>query len=96
MRINLNPWLERYPGSNARMTSPFSRQRRARESKGAGCRQSDVYDDVDDVPLFAVALALFTAFPRVLEFRGAVENAVLKALPGQISTLCSDISTSSR
>ncbi|HYM47209.1 MAG TPA: YihY family inner membrane protein, partial [Burkholderiaceae bacterium] len=37
------------------------------------------------VPLFAVALALFTAFPLFVEFRGAVENFVLKALPGQIS-----------
>lgn len=37
------------------------------------------------VPLVAVALALFTAFPLFSDFRGAIENMVLKALPGQIS-----------
>jgi membrane protein len=37
------------------------------------------------VPLVAVALALFTAFPFFADFRGAIENFVLKSLPGQIS-----------
>jgi membrane protein len=37
------------------------------------------------VPLVAVALALFTAFPLFAEFRGELENFVLKVLPGQIS-----------
>jgi len=37
------------------------------------------------VPLFAVALALFTAFPLFAQCRGELENFVLRALPGQIS-----------
>jgi membrane protein len=37
------------------------------------------------VPLFAVALALFTAFPLFAQFRGELENFLLKVLPGQIS-----------
>jgi membrane protein len=37
------------------------------------------------VPLFAVALALFTAFPLFSEFRDQLENFILKVLPGQIS-----------
>jgi membrane protein len=37
------------------------------------------------VPLFAVALALFTAFPLFQQFRGELENFLLKVLPGQIS-----------
>ncbi len=37
------------------------------------------------VPLVAVALALFAAFPLFSEFRGALEAYVLKSLPGQIS-----------
>lgn len=37
------------------------------------------------VPLVAVALALFTAFPLFADFRGAIENFVLKSLPGQFS-----------
>jgi membrane protein len=38
------------------------------------------------VPLFAVALALFTAFPLFAQFRGELENFLLKVLPGQISS----------
>ncbi len=38
------------------------------------------------VPLFAVALALFTAFPLFAQFRSELENFLLKWLPGQIST----------
>lgn len=37
------------------------------------------------VPLFAVALALFTAFPLFVQFRSELENLLLKLLPGQIS-----------
>ena len=37
------------------------------------------------VPVFAVALALFTAFPLFAQFRGELENFLLKVLPGQIS-----------
>ncbi len=38
------------------------------------------------VPLFAVALALFTAFPLFAQFRDELENFLLKVLPGQISS----------
>ena len=37
------------------------------------------------VPLFAVALALFTAFPLFAQFRSELQNLVLKLLPGQIA-----------
>jgi membrane protein len=38
------------------------------------------------VPLFAVALALFTAFPLFADFRAELENFILRVLPGQISS----------
>lgn len=38
------------------------------------------------VPLFAVALSLFTAFPLFSEFRGALNDFVFKSLPPLIST----------
>ena len=38
------------------------------------------------VPVFAVALALFTAFPLFAQFRDELENFLLKVLPGQISS----------
>ena len=37
------------------------------------------------VPIFAVALALFTTFPLFERFRGELETFLLNALPGQIS-----------
>jgi membrane protein len=37
------------------------------------------------VPLFAVALALFTTFPLFARFHGELESYLLRALPGQIS-----------
>ena len=61
-------------------------RRRARDVKMAQVAGSLTFTTtLTIVPLFAVALALFTAFPLFAEFRGAVENAVLKTLPGQIS-----------
>ncbi|HEX5639387.1 MAG TPA: YihY family inner membrane protein [Burkholderiaceae bacterium] len=38
------------------------------------------------VPLFAVALALFTAFPLFAQFRNELGNFLLNVLPGQISS----------
>jgi membrane protein len=38
------------------------------------------------VPVFAVVLALFTAFPLFAPFRDEIQNFLLKVLPGQIST----------
>ncbi|HWL73626.1 MAG TPA: YihY family inner membrane protein [Burkholderiaceae bacterium] len=86
MRLNLAPWLDRYPWlKRARDVAIFA-QRRATDVKMAQVAGSLTFTTtLTIVPLFAVALALFTAFPLFVEFRGGVENAVLKALPGQIS-----------
>ena len=86
MLFNIAPWLERYPWlKRAHDVAVFAR-RRARDVKMAQVAGSLTFTTtLTIVPLFAVALALFTAFPLFIEFRGAVENAVLKALPGQIS-----------
>ncbi|HYM47634.1 MAG TPA: YihY family inner membrane protein, partial [Burkholderiaceae bacterium] len=86
MRLNIAPWLDRYPWlKRAHDVAVFAR-RRARDVKMAQVAGSLTFTTtLTIVPLFAVALALFTAFPLFVEFRGAVENFVLKALPGQIS-----------
>jgi membrane protein len=86
MRLKLAPWLERYSWlKRAHDVATFAR-RRARDVRMAQVSGSLTFTTMlTIVPLFAVALALFSAFPLFTEFRGAVENAVLKALPGQIS-----------
>lgn len=86
MRFNIAPWLDRYPWlKRAHDVAVFAR-RRARDVKMAQVAGSLTFTTtLTIVPLFAVALALFTAFPLFVEFRGAVENAVSSALPGQIS-----------
>src|SRR4030095_2120390 len=86
MRWNVAPWLDRYPALKRAHDVAIFAQRRARDVKMAQVSGSLTFTTtLTIVPLFAVALALFTAFPLFTEFRGAVENAVLKALPGQIS-----------
>ncbi|HKO66295.1 MAG TPA: YihY family inner membrane protein [Burkholderiaceae bacterium] len=86
MRWTLAPWLDRYPALKRAHDVAIFAQRRARDVKMAQVSGSLTFTTtLTIVPLFAVALALFTAFPLFTEFRGAVENAVLKALPGQIS-----------
>ena len=86
MRFNIAPWLNRYPWlRKAHDVAVFAR-RRARDVRMAQVAGSLTFTTtLTIVPLFAVALALFTAFPLFVEFRSAVENFVLKALPGQIS-----------
>ena len=86
MRLNLTPWRDRYPWfKRAHDVAIFARHR-ARDVKMAQVAGSLTFTTtLTIVPLFAVALALFTVFPIFAEFRGAVENAVLKTLPGQIS-----------
>ena len=86
MRFNIAPWLDRYPWlRKAHDVAVFAR-RRASDVKMAQVAGSLTFTTtLTIVPLFAVALALFTAFPLFVEFRSAVENFVLKALPGQIS-----------
>ncbi len=86
MRLNLTPWLDRYSWLKRAHDVAIFAQRRAHDVKMAQVSGSLTFTTtLTIVPLFAVALALFTAFPLFVEFRGAVENAVLKALPGQIS-----------
>ena len=86
MRLNLAPWLDRYPWLKKAHDVAIFAQRRARDVRMAQVAGSLTFTTtLAIVPLFAVALALFSAFPLFVEFRGAVENAVLKALPGQIS-----------
>ena len=86
MRLNLVPWLDRYPWLKRAQDVAIFAQRRARDVRMAQVAGSLTFTTtLSIVPLFAVALALFSAFPLFVEFRGAVENAVLKALPGQIS-----------
>ena len=86
MRFNIAPWLDRYSWlKRAHDVATFA-GRRARDVKMAQVAGSLTFTTtLTIVPLFAVALAVFTTFPLFSEFRGAVENAVLKALPGQIS-----------
>ena len=86
MRLNLVQWLDQYAWLKRAHDVAIFAQRRARDVKMAQVAGSLTFTTtLTIVPLFAVALALFSAFPLFVEFRGAVENAVLKALPGQIS-----------
>jgi len=86
MRFNIQPWLERYPWLKRAHDVAVFAQRRARDVRMAQVAGSLTFTTtLTIVPLFAVALALFSAFPLFVEFRGSVENAVLKSLPGQIS-----------
>ena len=86
MRWNLTPWLDRYSWLKRAHDVAIFAQRRARDVRMAQVAGSLTFTTIlTIVPLFAVALALFTAFPLFVEVRGSVENAVLKALPGQIS-----------
>jgi membrane protein len=86
MPLNLATWLDRYSWFKRAQDVAIFAQRRARDVRMAQVAGSLTFTTtLTIVPLFAVALALFTAFPLFVEFRGAVENAVLKALPGQIS-----------
>ncbi|MBA3254172.1 MAG: YihY family inner membrane protein, partial [Burkholderiaceae bacterium] len=86
MRSTLTSWRDRYPWFRRAQDVAIFAQRRARDVKMAQVAGSLTFTTtLTIVPLFAVALALFAAFPLFAEFRGSVENAVLKTLPGQIS-----------
>ena len=86
MRLKLVQWLDQYAWFKRAHDVAIFAQRRARDVKMAQVAGSLTFTTtLTIVPLFAVALALFSAFPLFAEFRGDVENAVLKALPGQIS-----------
>jgi len=86
MRLNLASWRDRYSWFKRAHDVAIFAQRRARDVKMAQVAGSLTFTTMlTIVPLFAVALALFSTFPLFAEFRGSVENAVLKTLPGQIS-----------
>ena len=86
MRLKFVQWLDQYAWFKRAHDVAIFAQRRARDVKMAQVAGSLTFTTtLTIVPLFAVALALFSAFPLFAEFRGDVENAVLKALPGQIS-----------
>lgn len=78
--IDRYPWLKR-----AHEVLSFAKRRASDVRMGQVAGSLTFITLLSIVPLFAVALALFTAFPLFAEFRGALENFVLKALPGQIS-----------
>jgi len=87
MRLNLEPWLDRYPWLKRAHDVALFAQRRAGDVKMAQVAGSLTFTTtLAIVPLFAVALALFTSFPLFAEFRGAVENSVLNGLPDQIAS----------
>jgi membrane protein len=86
MRFPLAALLDRHPRlRRAREVLSFAeaRARDVRMGQVAGSLTFTTLLSV--VPLFAVALALFTAFPLFAQFRDELENFVLKVLPGQIS-----------
>ena len=95
MRLNMTPWLDRYPWLKRSQEVAIFAQRRAHDVKMAQVAGSLTFTTMlTIVPLFAVALALFTASPLFVEFRGAVENAVLKHCPDRFPKQCLATSTS--
>ena len=86
MRSTPTAWRDQYPWLKRAQDVAIFALRRAGDVRMAQVAGSLTFTTtLTIVPLFAVALALFTAFPLFEEFRGSVENAVLKTLPGQIS-----------
>ena len=86
MRLPFADTLDRHPRlRRAREVLSFAdaRARDVRMGQVAGSLTFTTMLSV--VPIFAVALALFTTFPLFARFRGELENFLLKALPGQIS-----------
>ncbi len=86
MQFPLSKLIDRYPWlKKAREVLSFAKRRASDVRMGQVSGSLTFITLLSIVPLFAVALALFAAFPLFAEFRGAFENFVLKALPGQIS-----------
>lgn len=86
MRFPLSDFIDRYPRlGRIRDVLSFA-EARARDVRMGQVAGSLTFTTLlSIVPLFAVALALFTAFPLFQQFRGEIENFLLKVLPGQIS-----------
>jgi membrane protein len=87
MHIPFADLIERHPRlQRAREVLSFAdaRAREVRMGQVAGSLTFTTLLSV--VPLFAVALALFTAFPLFAQFRNELGNFLLNVLPGQISS----------
>ncbi len=79
--------LDRFPWFTAVRDAALFASRRAREVRLQQVASSLTFTTfLSIVPLFAVALALFAAFPLFSEFRDAVQTLAQRTLPAQIST----------
>jgi membrane protein len=86
MKIPFSHVIDRYPRLvRAREVVLFAERRASDVRMGEVAGSLTFTTLLSIVPLFAVALALFTAFPLFAQFRGELENFLLKVLPGQIS-----------
>lgn len=86
MRLPFSDWIDRHPRlRQAREVLSFAERRASDVRMGEVAASLTFTTLLSVVPLFAVALALFTAFPLFAQFRGELENFLLKVLPGQIS-----------
>jgi membrane protein len=87
MHIPFADLIERHPRlQRAREVLSFA-DARAREVQMGQVAGSLTFTTLlSVVPLFAVALALFTAFPLFAQFRNELGNFLLNVLPGQISS----------
>src|SRR5512139_1089857 len=87
MRFPFADLIERHPRlQRAREVLSFAKARSREVRMGQVAGSLTFTTLLSMVPLFAVALALFTAFPLFAQFRDELENFVLKVLPGQISS----------
>ena len=87
MRFPLAHLIDRHPRlQRAREALSFAKARAHDVRMGQVAGSLTFTTLLSMVPLFAVALALFTAFPLFAQFRDELENFLLKVLPGQISS----------
>jgi membrane protein len=83
----LTALLDRFPWFKTAREVALYAYRRGREVRLQQVAGSLTFTTVlSIVPLFAVALSLFAAFPLFADFREALQSLVLRSLPPQIST----------
>lgn len=86
MRLPFSDLFDRHPRlRRAREVLSFAKARARDVRMGEVAGSLTFTTLLSVVPVFAVALALFTAFPLFAQFREELENFLLKVLPGQIS-----------
>lgn len=86
MRLPFSDAIDRHPRlRRAREVLSFAKARSRDVRMGQVAGSLTFTTMLSVVPLFAVALSLFTAFPLFAHFRDELETFMLKALPGQIS-----------